>query len=192
MAWAGTPPFGLRSSRPSPRRWSSTAATTFKETFVITLAAAGLALGLNQFWNRWLDASAPAARAPGLKLSHVAAAFAVWLGVALLLFSSFFTNAVGPLDSVRTYLPWLNRAGGDSPHIHPWGFYLHRLLCFHVAKGPVWSEAFILALAVVGARAAFVRQGLAGASARFVRFLALYTFALGWSAAPNDGSCGSC
>lgn len=149
-----------------------------KETFVITLAAAMLALGLNQLWSRWLEASAAPPKPCGLKFSHVAAAVGVWLVVALLLFSSFFTNAAGPLDSVRTYLPWLNRAGGASPHIHPWSFYLHRLLCFHVAKGPVWSEALILALAVVGGRAAFVRQGLAGASAGFVRFLAFYAFAL--------------
>ena len=35
-----------------------------KETFVITLVAAALALGLNQLWNRWLDAAAPPAKAP--------------------------------------------------------------------------------------------------------------------------------
>ena len=150
-----------------------------KETFVITLAAAALALGLNWLWNRWLDATAPPPKpAAASSLTHLAAALAVWLGVALLLFSSFFTNAAGPLDSVRTYLPWLHRAGGDSPHIHPWHFYLHRLLFFHAAKGPVWSEALILVLAVIGAWAAFARKGLADASASFVRFLALYTFAL--------------
>ena len=108
-----------------------------KETFLITLAAAALALGINRLWNYWLDATAPPSRPPRLNLANLAAAFAVWVGVALLLFSSFFTNAAGPLDSVRTYLPWLHRAGGASPHIHPWNFYLHRLLCFHAAKGPV-------------------------------------------------------
>jgi uncharacterized protein (TIGR03663 family) len=149
-----------------------------KETFLLTLVAAALALGVNQIWNRWLDATAPPAKAPRLKFTHLAAAFAVWLGMALLLFSSFFTNAAGPFDSVRTYLPWLQRAGGDSPHIHSWNFYLHRLLFFHIAKGPIWSEALILVLAVVGAWAAFARKGLADASASFVRFLALYTFAL--------------
>ncbi len=149
-----------------------------KETFVITLAAGVLALGLNQLWSRWLDASAAPPKPCGLKFSHLAAAVGLWLLVALVLFSSFFTNAAGPLDSVRTYLPWLNRAGGASPHIHSWSFYLHRLLFFHVAKGPVWSEALILVLALVGARAAFVRQGLTGVSAGFVRFLTLYAFAL--------------
>ena len=149
-----------------------------KETFVITLAAAALALGLNRLWNRWLDATAPPAPPPRLRLTHLAAALAVWLGVALLLFSSFLSNPAGLLDSVRTYLPWIHRAGGDSPHIHPWYFYLHRLLLFHTAKGPVWSEALVLMLAAIGAWSAFARKGLADASASFVRFLALYTFAL--------------
>ncbi len=149
-----------------------------KETFVITLAAAALALGLNRLWHRWLDASAAPARPAGLELGHAVAAIGVWLAVALLLFSSFFTNAAGPLDSVRTYLPWLHRAEGASPHIHPWYFYLQRLLYFHVGKGPAWTEALIFVLAIIGTRAAFVRQGLADASASFVRFLALYSFAL--------------
>jgi uncharacterized protein (TIGR03663 family) len=149
-----------------------------KETFVITLAAAGLALGLNQLWNRWLDATAPQAHPPRLSLNHLAAAFAAWLGVALVLLSSFFTNAQGPLDSVRSYFPWLYRAAGASPHIHPWYFYLHRLVLFHAAKGPVWSEALILVLAALGTWAAFARKGLSDANASFARFLALYTLAL--------------
>lgn len=149
-----------------------------KETFVITLAAAALALGLSHLWNRWLDAAAAPAKPPRLKATHLVAALAVWVVVALLLFSSFFTNAAGPLDSLRTYLPWLHRAEGDSPHIHPWYFYLHRLLFFHVAQGPLWSEALIMALALVGAWAAFARKGLTNASANFVRFLALYAFSL--------------
>src|SRR2546426_7940783 len=61
-----------------------------KETFAITLAAAALALGLNQVWNRWLDASGPPVRARRLNLWHLAAALGVWLGGAVALFSSFF------------------------------------------------------------------------------------------------------
>jgi len=109
---------------------------------------------------------------------HLAAALVGWVAVALVLFSSFFTNAAGPLDSVRTYGAWLGRAGGSSPHVYPWTFYFHRLLWFHAPKGPVWSEAMILALGVVGAGAGFTRQRLGQANASFIRFLALYTFAL--------------
>ena len=149
-----------------------------KETFIFALAAAALALGANYCWNRWLDAGVPAARPRGLKPWHLAAALAAWVIVAFVLFTSFFTNAAGLLDSFRTYLPWLRRAEGASPHIHPWTFYLHRLLFFHVAKGPIWSEVFILALALAGAFAAFARKGLVDAEATFIRFLAFYTLAL--------------
>ena len=84
------------------------------------------------------------------QLSHVTAALAAVLTIWLLFFSSFFTNFAGLPDSVSTYLPWLKRAGGHSPHIHPWYFYLQRLAWFHPAKGPLWSEGLILGLAIVG------------------------------------------
>src|SRR6185312_9623507 len=47
--------------------------------------------------------------------------------IRVLLFSSFFSNFAGLLDSARTYLPWLKRAEGLSPYIHSWSFYLERL-----------------------------------------------------------------
>jgi uncharacterized protein (TIGR03663 family) len=149
-----------------------------KETFVINLAAASLAIALNQMWNRVLDASGLPVKAKPLTQWHLGAAFGVWVLVALTLFSSFFANPDGPVDSLRTYLPWLHRAGGDSPHIHPWNFYFQRLLLFHAGSGPVWTEGLVLILAVNGAIAGFRRAKLAGANASFVRFLAFYTLAL--------------
>jgi hypothetical protein len=44
----------------------------------------------------------------------------------------------------------LERAGGESPHIHPWYFYLERIGWFHPARSPVWSEGLIVILALVG------------------------------------------
>ncbi|HWN96444.1 MAG TPA: phospholipid carrier-dependent glycosyltransferase [Methylomirabilota bacterium] len=145
---------------------------TTKETFVLTLAAMGLA-GIATVW--WTMPKGT--RVQGLRAfwnwKHVAitssAAFIIWL----LLFSSFFTNFAGLLDSARTYLPWLKRAGGHSPHIHPWSFYLERLAWFHPAKGPVWSEGLILILATVGAVVSLV-----GKKSSLLRFLALYTIIL--------------
>jgi uncharacterized protein (TIGR03663 family) len=148
-----------------------------KETFVITLAAMALALVLNGIWNRWLATGSSIPEGiPWPK--HVLAAVGVWLVVAVIFFSSFFTNPGGLLDSIRTYLPWLNRAGGDSPHIHPWNFYLERLVFFHPARGPVWTEAVIFALAAVAVVAAFKREALRDAHAGFIRFLAVYALAL--------------
>ena len=149
-----------------------------KETFVITLAAAAIAVLINQAWNRQLDASGPPGNAPVLNIWHIVAGLATGGVVALLLFSSFFTNASGPIDAIRTYLPWAHRAAGQSPHVHPWYFYLHRLLFFQVGAGPLWTEALIFFLALIGAAAGFRRHKLAGANASFVRFLALYTFLL--------------
>jgi predicted membrane-bound mannosyltransferase len=149
-----------------------------KETFIITLAAAAIAILINQAWNRALDASGQPLKAVPLNPWHLVAGFGVCCAVALLLFTSFFTNLSGPLDSIRTYLPWAHRAAGESPHVHPWYFYLRRLLFFHLPNGPVWSEALIFLLAVVGAIAGFRRQNLAGANASLLRFIALYTFLL--------------
>lgn len=149
-----------------------------KETFVITLAAAAMAVCLNQLWNRVLDASGLPVKAPTLNPWHLAAGSVTALLVALLLFSSFLTNPSGPIDSIRTYLPWMNRAAGDSPHVHKWYFYLRRLLFFQVSSGPVWSEGLVFVLAVIGGIAGFRRRRLSGANASLVRFLAIYTFLL--------------
>jgi len=149
-----------------------------KETFVITLVATAVALGCGYAWNRFLDASRLQGKVHAPRWLHLASGFGAWLIVWLVLFSAFFTNQQGLYDSVRTYLPWLHRAEGASPHVHPWYFYLHRLVFFHAAKGQVWSEALVLLLAAIGAWGAFARKGLSDANAGFVRFLAFYTLAL--------------
>ena len=143
-----------------------------KETFVITLAAMVLAGIATAWWTAPKDA-----RIPSLLVfwnwKHAALAMTAALLIWLVLFSSFFTNAAGLLDSARTYLPWLKRAGGHSPHLHSWSFYLERLAWFHPAKGPVWSEGLILVLAVVGTVVSLV-----GKKSPLLRFLALYTIIL--------------
>src|ERR1700722_248313 len=148
-----------------------------KETFVFSLAAAAVALVANEFWRRQMDATTIPCRLK-IKPAHVVVAVIVWLGIAVILFSSFFTNAAGPLDSLRTYLPWTHRVEGASPHIHPWNFYLVRLLWYHTASGPAWSEGLILLLAIVAIIAVFRHRLPAGANANFVRFIAFYTLIL--------------
>ena len=149
-----------------------------KETFVLTLAAAGIAAGLNHAWNRWLDASSPRLKNLRLNRAHLVIGLSAWLVVAVILYSSFFTNPSGPLDSLRTFLFMSNRAGGGSPHIHPWSFYLHRLLWFHSSHGPVFTELLLLVLAAVATWAGFARKHLDHTNAGFVRFVAFYTFLL--------------
>jgi hypothetical protein len=144
---------------------------TTKETFVITLAAIGLA-GIATAWWTMPNGSRSQSLRALWNWQHAALAFGAAFLVWLLLFSSFFTNLAGPLDSVRTYLPWLKRVGAHSPHIHPWNFYLGRLAWFHPAKGPAWSEGLILVLAAVGVIVSFAGKK------PLHRFLALYTIIL--------------
>jgi uncharacterized protein (TIGR03663 family) len=148
-----------------------------KETFVLVLAAMVVALMLNGLWERRQQAGSTRA-ASKLNARHALTAAGVWLVVALLFFSSFGTNASGLLDALRTYLPWLNRAAGDSPHIHPWNFYLARLAFFHIRNGPVWSEGLILVLALTGFIASVTHKGARDSDAGFLRFIAFYTVTL--------------
>jgi uncharacterized protein (TIGR03663 family) len=148
-----------------------------KETCVFAFAAMGFAFAVAVGWGRRRGESQAALR--GLLIpAHLILAGLGAGAVALVLFSSFFTNASGPLDSLRTYLPWLHRAGGASPHTQPWYFYFERLGWFHHGKGPVWTEALVFALALVGGISAFTRRGVAGANPALTRFLACYTLAL--------------
>ena len=174
-----------------------------KETFVLSVAAMFFALIATRLWNNWRARRAAGVGAPvsdparfvssshrfGSETGapqrtwtpaprHLALALAAGGIVWLVLFTSFFTNAAGPLDSFKTYLPWLNRAGGDSPHIKPWYFYFERLLWFHPAKSPPWTEATILLLALIGAAAGFCGNRARVVHPSLVRFLSFFTFAL--------------
>jgi uncharacterized protein (TIGR03663 family) len=140
-----------------------------KETFVFAVAAMFLSAVSSAAWGRWRDGGAPAFQPPWKGL-HLLAALAAAAVTAALFFSSFFTNAAGPLDALRSYAPWFQRAGGATAHVHPWSFYFQRLLFFHVRGGPFWSEGFIVALAAVGGFAA-----LRGRSP-LLRLIAFYTF----------------
>ena len=149
-----------------------------KETFVFNVAALVTAGIFTLAWERWVE-RAPIRPARMFNRTHIAAALLVGGSISLLLFSSFFTNAAGPLDSLRTYLPWLNRAFGASPHIHPWYYYLQRLAFFHpLPNGPIWSEGLILGLAVAGLVAAFRPGVVLEGNSVFVRFIGFYTLVL--------------
>jgi hypothetical protein len=103
---------------------------------------------------------------------HFFLALIAAVAVAFLFFSSFLTNLEGPLDALKTYGPWLNRAGGASPHAHAWNFYFQRLFWFHAKGGPVGTEAIIAALAVVGFVAALAGRA---ANVMLMRIIAFYT-----------------
>jgi uncharacterized protein (TIGR03663 family) len=144
-----------------------------KETFVFALAALALAIGSSAVWSRWprvIPSGGSGACENRVAWQGIILALLAALVVAALFFSSFFTNAGGLLDALRTYVPWIRRAGGQTPHAHSWAFYFHRILWFHAGGGPVWSEAFVAALAAAGFFAA-----LFGTARALWRLIAFYT-----------------
>jgi uncharacterized protein (TIGR03663 family) len=89
--------------------------------------------------------------------------------MAVLFMSSFLTHPRGIVDSVLAYRTYLERGSGmHTIHVYPWHFYLARLLYFHSPGAPVWTEALVVVLAIVGFAIAVRRPGIP-------RFLALYT-----------------
>jgi uncharacterized protein (TIGR03663 family) len=148
-----------------------------KETFVFNLAAIGGAGILTLAWTRVVEGRRPDL-ARWLNPWHLGVVGAAAALVSVVLFSSFFTNPDGPLDSLRTYGPWLKRAEGHSPHVHPWHYYLGLLAWHQRGRAPAFSEALILCLAAVGLIAALARKELPGVHLGWARFLGFYILGL--------------
>ncbi|MHC4506504.1 MAG: flippase activity-associated protein Agl23 [Planctomycetota bacterium] len=168
-----------------------------KETCVIAWFAAAAGIALTVGWSRWIDrAEIPARTLAGspaagrnvpvrayLKPKVLALAAAVGLAISFVLFSSFFTDMRGPVDSVLTYLVYLGRGAGGGLHDHPWHYYLGMLAYARYGPGPWWSEGLILLLALAGAAAALAPEGftirgrepLGRTNVALARFLAFYT-----------------
>jgi uncharacterized protein (TIGR03663 family) len=151
-----------------------------KETSVLPLAAMAGALLAAVAWQR-------AARSPSdagnrrIPRWHLALGLMAAVLVAAVLLSSFFRNPRGPLDGILTYLPWLGRAAGRSPHVHPWYFYLQILFAWRRAGGPWWSEGLVLFLAAAASLAALLPVAarlLPGANPFFARWTVAYTVLL--------------
>jgi uncharacterized protein (TIGR03663 family) len=99
-------------------------------------------------------------------------------GVSALFFSSFLENPRGVVDSYTAYFHYLGRASGEGSvggHVHAPDYYLRVLFWWHRPGGPVWSEAAIAVLALVGMVAGALGKGLKPATLPMVRFLGIYT-----------------
>ncbi len=143
-----------------------------KETCIIAFAAMGVALVCVLLWRRRTTDPAPAERR--IRAVHVLVGIGVAVAASVVCYSTFFTNARGPLDSVLTYAKYFQRAGTGSIHEHPWYYYLHMLASAQYGR-IWWSEAFVLFLAVVGLAMALSGRGAGSANVWLLRFLAFYT-----------------
>jgi uncharacterized protein (TIGR03663 family) len=106
---------------------------------------------------------------------HAVVFLAAALAVTAAFYTSFFRNPAGLADLVRAVGAWVGRAGHPGVHAHPWSFYFQILAYARMGNGPVWSEAFVLVLAVIGGLAALGRDAGRNASPRFLRFILFFT-----------------
>ena len=158
------------------RKWGWAAATGFfcgmmyatKETCIIAFGALGLALLLARLMEKEGKFEKP-------RLSHVLALLGSGLFSSFLLFSSFFKNPQGILDSVLSFQSYFNKAGDPGFHVYPWHYYLKMLSFSQFENGPIWTEAFILLLALIGCVAVFLPRAQGEANPLFLRFICFFT-----------------
>jgi predicted membrane-bound mannosyltransferase len=79
------------------------------------------------------------------------------------------------VDSVLSFQSYFGKAGEVGFHSYPWPYYLKMLTFSRFGNGPVWSEAFILLLAVIGSVAAFKPKWIKDLSPLFMRFVFFFT-----------------
>ena len=147
-----------------------------KETCVIVFFSIGASLTANYFLlNKRSEAI--------FKINAIHAALALLTAgaISIIFFSSFFSHARGPLDSVLTFAHYFTRSSGLNSHDKPWYYYAQLLLWNNKPGAPIWTEAAIVGLALIGAASAFVHSNKNAdedASNSFARFLAIYTLVM--------------
>ncbi len=168
-----------------------------KETWVLSVAAMGVAALAATLWTRWRDGVQRDGSSDTLSSGNSSLGWrALWqpqlLGVAalaafvvaVLLLSNFGRDARGPLNSLLAFGTYWQRGAGESQQAQPPFYYLKLLLFTKNAPGPWWSEALIVALAAVGLIAALSRRTRRTAPRTdephpvLLRWVAFYTVAL--------------
>ncbi len=173
---------GWRLFRTRHRRWIFVSGLSLglmhatKETFSLVFFSMFASVILCSLWHRHplhrhllaMPAHRWASHAGGITLGALA---------SVLLFSNFLQPGRGPIDSILTYASYLRRAGA-SIHDHPFNYYFQILGWNHARNGPIFTEGFILVLALVGILAAITGQGIRKAHLHLARFLTVYTIIL--------------
>lgn len=106
---------------------------------------------------------------------HGLTAAGVALAVAVVLFTSFFQNSQGFLDSLVSFKIYFVRAGEANFHLQPFYYYLKMLVFSKSKSGPMWSEGLIVILAIAGSVAAFRTRKSSLPDRSFLRFIFFFT-----------------
>lgn len=140
--------------RLAPAIWSGALAGlayATKETSLIVLPCAAVACAIAAAAARKEGPAGgdPARVGPRTRARHGLAALGAALVPALLLYSGFFRNPRGLLDSVSAFSIYLSRGVEPGPHVQPWFSYL-QTLAWSSSGGLVWTDALVLGLALAG------------------------------------------
>ena len=171
--------FGFRYTQSRKIAWAVLAGMSVglmhatKETCIIAYGSIFLAIVIMLLMERPKESMVNAVKL--IRPSHFLAFFAAFAVASALFFSSFGTNPGGILDSFRTYTTYFDRAGNNTVHIHPWYYYIKMLLYSKFFDGPIWTEALIIVLALIGFAAALTKKSVSFANIRLIRFLGFYT-----------------
>ena len=112
---------------------------------------------------------------PRIRWAHLFLAAGSAVLLSLLLFTSFFQNPKGLLDSLLSFKVYFVRAGEGGFHVQPWPYYLKTLAFSRTGSGPLWSEALILLLACAGGIEVFRRKHHGQRNPDFGKFILIYT-----------------
>ena len=148
-----------------------------KETCILTFGAFFLSIIFTSFLNKKKETNSYLTLTSN-KLQHLILMGVVAFMISALFYSSFLTHFPGILDSFKTYITYIHRAGQNDLHTHPWYYYLQLLTYYKVGTGPAWSEALIIILVITGVFRVFRKKEILGGNIQFYRFIAFYTIIL--------------
>jgi uncharacterized protein (TIGR03663 family) len=149
-----------------------------KETSIFVYSAMIVAAVFSTGW-AWLMRERNDDR-PMLKNWHLFLGLAAAAATVVLCMTSLMTNPRGLTDAVLTYMHWAGRSGDESPHAQPWYYYIRLLFWWQDGKGPVFSEAYVVCLALVGFAASLLPRRFAPENIDIclVRWLGFYSFSM--------------
>jgi len=113
---------------------------------------------------------------PAKKLiGHMSVGLSVSVLISWAFYSSFFKNSAGLWDSFQSFGLYFVKAGQPEWHAHPWYYYIKMLVFSKYGNGPIWSEALILGLAILGGVAVFWKKDRHDSSSSFSKFVVVYS-----------------
>jgi uncharacterized protein (TIGR03663 family) len=130
-------------------------AAATKETSVIVLPSALAACAIT--W-RSLGPERPVPPGDRRRVRLALVSLVAAASVAAVFYSAFFTDPAGILGPFRAAGTYVDRGVDPTDHAQPWHYYLG-LLAYSSSGGLRWTEAVILALALVGAVSAWGLPG---------------------------------